>query len=236
MRRANGTDASDHAPVWDAVTMRVAPLRRKLVASLLDAAVAIVASAAIVGLSIASAVAYRRVRGGDATGASPRFWTSERRFDPSLPVRAALWVASGGLAVRTRNWRSPGFRIVGLRRVDAGSGGPVRVHSAAIAVIAGWAQQGAARRLFRSSARRHHDRMTALRQQVKEIERMHPADPQARHRAVTEFYTANQINPIAGCGWQILGGVLSRLIFAVPWREGRSINDRLTGTAAVVDR
>ena len=126
--------------------MWVASLRLRLLAAVVDAALIIGGMAAAVGLGIGGVVAYARLRGDendeeegskeDGPSAIRRV-TGEFRQSPEL--RAALWGASAGLAVAGRNWRSPGFRVVGLRRVDAQTGGIVSVRSA---LIGTWTSPG----------------------------------------------------------------------------------------------
>jgi hypothetical protein len=51
-----------------------------------------------------------------------------------------------------------------------------------------------------------------------------------------EFYKANRVNPLAGCGWQLAGPFISQLVLALATRDGRTVRDRITGTAVIVDR
>ena len=152
------------------------------------------------------------------------------------PVRAALWGASAGLAVAGRNWRSPGYRLLGLRRVDARTGGAIGVRSALAGFLFDRARQATAGLLFRSQMRRGPDRMSELAPGLQAIERAHATDPQARQRAVSEFYRANAVRPTATCGWILAGPVVSQLVLALGIRDGRTVYDRVTGTIVVTDR
>lgn len=258
--------------------MRVASLRLRLLAALVDAAVVIGGMAAVVGVGFAAAVAYARVRrdedeqdggedeehegdeegeqgdgveddeendhgdreeddeGGDGQDQPSDVHSTTREFRQSLELRAALWGASAGLAVANRNWRGPGFRVVGLRRVDARTGGIVSVRSALIGVSFDQVWQVATRPLFGSRARHQRDRVSALGPQLRAVERKYADDPQARQRAVMEFYKANTVSPFAGCGWQLAGPVVSQLIIALGSRGGRTVRDRITGISVVVDQ
>jgi hypothetical protein len=51
--------------------------------------------------------------------------------------------SSIGLAVAGRNWRGLGFRVVGLCRVDALTGGPVSLHGALLGQLFDQAWQAA---------------------------------------------------------------------------------------------
>lgn len=204
------------AAVCDAYPMRVAALRLRLLAALVDAAVIVGSMAALVGLGIAGGVAYARIRGredereGDEEDEPSDIHPRTREFPQSPQLRAALLGASAGLAVASRNWRGLGFRVVGLRRVDAQSGGIVRVRSALIGVWFDQACQGATGLLFRSRAQ--------------------------RQRAAMESYEVNDVNPFTGCGWQLAGPCVSQLVLALGSRGGRTVRDRVTGTGVIVDR
>jgi hypothetical protein len=235
--------------------MRVAALRLRLLAALVDAAVVIGGLAAVVGLVIAGVVAHGRIRGpddehecDDAEGQEARNQDAEgedeaseipyaaQEFRPSLQAQAALWGAGAGVAVAGRNWRGPGFRVVGLRRADAQTGGFVSVRSALIGLLFDQAWQAATRPLFRSRVQRRPDRISGHSRELRSLERKYADDPQARQRAETEFYKANAVNPFAGCGRQFAGLVTTQLVLALASPGGRTIRDRITGTTVVVDR
>jgi hypothetical protein len=101
------------------------------------------------------------VRPTGLSGDGDDWYDRQRRVQEFLQsplLRASLLGVSAGLAVANRNWRSPGFRVVGLRRVDARTRGPIRVRSGLIRVHFDQARQAATRPLFRSRALRERDR------------------------------------------------------------------------------
>lgn len=248
--------------------MRVASVRARLVAALVDVAVVILAAAVVVGLGVATAVVYGRVPGDDdedeanegEAGADedvsppgspghddglsdPR--DRARRIQPetvtgllkSPVVRSALSGAALGLSISTRNRRSPGFRVVGLRRVDARTGGPRSVRSVLIGMAFDHARREATRPLFRSRAHRGRDERAELAQRLEEVERRYAADRPARQQEVMQVSAAHEGNLLAGCGWQIAGPVLAQVVLgAGAIRSGRTAYDRLTGTIVVSDR
>lgn len=245
--------------------MRLASLRERLLAAVVDAAVVGLGMAVVVGLGIAAAVAYTRVQSeddedtldqdededeedasalwsrgdGDLDDQDDRSRGIQHRtgeFLQSPLVGAVLRGSGAGLAIANRNWRSPGFRVVGLRRVDARTGGPMSVRSVLIGVLFDQARQAATRPLFRSRAHRERDRLRELAPQLKEIQHKHEADLHAQQRAMMEFYKSNQVNPRAECGWLVAGPILSQLVLAIAIRNGRTAYDRLTGTIVVRDR
>ncbi len=251
--------------MWNSCLVRVVSLRERLLAAVVDAAVVGLGMAVVVGLGIGAAVAYARVRGEDdednadqdededVEDASPLrsrgdgdlddqadrsrgIYHRTGEFLQSPLVGAALRGAGAGLAIANRNWRSPGFRVVGLRRVDARTGGPMSVRSVLIGVLFDQARQASTRPLFRSRAHRERDRLRELAPQLKEIEHKYEADLHAQQRAMKEFYRANQVNPVAGFAWVVAGQILSQLVLAIAIRNGRTAYDRLTGTIVVSDR
>jgi hypothetical protein len=104
--------------------LRVASLRRRLAAGLIDAVLVVAPTVAIIGGGYVLYERQVRRRGPE---------------DVTPPTREQLrhwrWVALAGslpLAVVGRNWRSPGCRVLKLRMIDARTGGPVTVRGALI--------------------------------------------------------------------------------------------------------
>jgi hypothetical protein len=134
-----------------------------------------------------------------------------RRIDESLrsrPVRIALSSVGAGLAVGGRNWRSPGFRAVGLRRVDAQTGGPICVRSALIGLLFDQARQAATRPLVGSRVNRGLDHTTE----------------------------GAEVNAFADWGRLLAIPIVSQLVLAIAIRNRRTAYDRVTGTIVVLDR
>lgn len=217
--------------------MGVAPLRLRLQAALVDSAIIVAGMGAAMGGGVAGAVLYKRVRGdkGDPPVDRNR-WDATRWSSRSRQLRGAVWGASAGLAIPTRNWRSPGYRLVGLRRVDARTGGPVSVRSVLIGQSFDQVWQPAWGSLFRSRLQRHQTRLQALAPQLRAVQRRAASDPQARSRAIKEFYASNSVNPVGACGWVVAGPFLSQVVMALSARDGRTIRDRITGTRVIVER
>jgi hypothetical protein len=245
--------------------MRVVSLRVRLLAAFVDAVVVLAGMAALIGAGIAAAFVYKRVRGdkGAACGDEGSGQDDDGEDEPDgvedepdgveddLPsgvdwttpgsrrsheLHVALRGASAGLAIAGRNWRSPGFRLIGLRRVDAHTGGVVTVRSALVGVLFDQAWQAAWRPLFTSRVKRHQTRLRALAPQLRAVQRKYRGDPEARSRALAEFYQSNPVNPAGGCGWLAVGPLASQLALALSAREGRTIRDRITGTGVIADR
>jgi hypothetical protein len=230
--------SSCRAGMWNSCPMRVASLRERLRAVLVDAAAVLLGIAVVLGLGVAGLAAYVRVRGRaaqedadhyedededdvdqegdedeeavpsafsrDGDDLYDRSVGNQRRVQELLRsplLRAGLSGVSAGLGVANRNWRGPGFRLVGLRRVDARTRGPISVRSGLIRVHFDQARQAATRPLFRSAAHRARDG-----------------------------------NRFAGCGWHAAGPFFSELLLAIPVRNGRTVHDYVTGTIVVNDQ
>jgi hypothetical protein len=163
-------------------------------------------------------------------------YSSTWKSPQSQSLHHAIQGAAAGLAIAGRNWRGAGYRLVGLRRVDARTGGTVTTRSALIGVLYDQAWQAAWSPLITSRIQRRQDRLRALAPQLSAVQRAHGTDPQARQKAVMEFYKTHDVNPASGCGWMLAGPLTSQLVVALCSRGGRTLRDRITGTAVVVDR
>jgi hypothetical protein len=95
--------------------LEVASLRRRGAAVLIDTVVLLPPIVAVGGGGVAL---YRRYRRG--LGLDVGSWES---FTTSLRGQTAMRIVSVAAAVPTRNLRTPGYRALGLRRVDAHPGG-----------------------------------------------------------------------------------------------------------------
>ncbi|MFL5821851.1 MAG: YidC/Oxa1 family membrane protein insertase [Solirubrobacteraceae bacterium] len=215
----------------------------RFLAAVVDAAALIGGMGAVASLGVAGVAAYARLRGdvGDVADGPPEIqdppeWIREPDQERASPWPDAMLAASEGLGVATRNWRGAGFHVLGLRRVDARTGGPITVRSAVIGVLFDRAWSLVTGPPFAARAKREHERLNALAPQAKEIERTYEGDQPARVRAMMQLYKENRVNPFAGCGQLFLGGMASQLVLALGSRNGRTVRDRVTGTMVIVDR
>ncbi len=174
--------------------------------------------------------------GGDDDGVDDHD-DEPRRNQPATPhelrqallLRAALFGVRAGLAVNYRHVRSPGFRVVGRRRVDAPTGGPIGVRSVLIGVLFDYARHSATRALLRSRERRTQDR-TRPAPELNEIKRKHASHPKVRKHAVMSFHKTSKVSPFAGYTWQVAVPILSEWVGRFATCDGRTVYDRLTGT------
>jgi hypothetical protein len=169
-------------------------------------------------------------------GSSPR----RRRIGERLrskPAQVMIRMVSVALAVPMRNWRSPGARIVGLRVVDARTGGPVTVRS----VILGSAVDaafGLAIKPLTAPGRRRSEaenaRLQEIEPQTQALRRQHAGDRRAERKAIAALYKANGVNPLRTLGsprWLFL--VLPNLLTAMLSSKGQTLRQRVSGTVVV---
>ncbi|HWF34059.1 MAG TPA: RDD family protein [Solirubrobacteraceae bacterium] len=107
--------------------LNVASLRRRMLAPLLDTVLVIAATGRILRVAIelsrrdGESFIEKRLERAAETG---RPFGVPTRWERALPLVSLISAAP------TRNMRSPGFRLLHLRRVDARTGGPVTIRSA----------------------------------------------------------------------------------------------------------
>ncbi len=148
--------------------------------------------------------------------------------------KSALFVSSVISAVAHRNRRTPGARLLRIRRVDASTGGPVTIRSALTRNLIATAWSAIAKRLTEPHRRRSAERMEALQGRLQEIRKQHEDDPEAEREATMKFYKAENVTPLSSCGWMLAAGFVLQV--PVPFFAGKeTVIDRLAGTVVVVD-
>jgi RDD family protein len=113
--------------------VQVASLGRRVCAGLIDT---VVFGPPILAVSIGGAWLYVRYRGEGGTDVEQL-----RSLVTSTRSNVVIWSASAVVRVQTRNWRTPGYRALGLRRVDVRTGGPLSARNVlveqAVAIASG---------------------------------------------------------------------------------------------------
>jgi hypothetical protein len=228
----------DERAVWNAYPMpadlRIAPMWRRVLAVPLNVVGGLTVGGSAIAAGFGAAAAYERLRGKPE---SPETENNEkaRRFDLSARQQRLLWVASAGVSVWTRNWRSPAFRCLGLRRVDLDTGGAVSVRSAIVGVLYDRALEEITNPALRSRTDGTQGRLDALKPQIDEISREYADDPAARQRALADFYKTHELNPFGSCVRPIMPIILARLLADLVPLRGQNLRDLVTGTVVVID-
>ena len=213
--------------------MRIATMRRRALAGVIDLATAGMMGLGAIAAGYAGPIVLARLRGEN----EPRK-RAERKseFDPPRVLRTAWSGAARGLEVAGRNSRGPGFRLCGLRRVDLRTGRRVAIRSAVADQLLGEIWRSMTQPLYMSSAKRMHERISALAPLIEEAKRTYETDPEARMQAIARLYQEHEVNPASGCGTAVVGSLVSRAALDLLPLGGRTLRDRLTGTAVVLDR
>jgi hypothetical protein len=233
--------------------LRVAPLRRRLLASLIDGALVLVAlAAALAGVGLGVLSKSRATGAGLLDAASsdepdtvrppaPQRPDAQRIFARlrSRPVKLGLHSASILLRLFVAERRSPGFRALGLLRADLRDGGPPRRSQRLQRAALSQAWQAVHRALLpRPTAPPPLERQK-VREEIEAARRQHAGDQQAQQHAVMRIYRESKVEV----------AIPSRLLFfarmplasaidlPMPWSPlNQSLLDRLTGTVVVDDR
>jgi hypothetical protein len=161
---------------------------------------AVVGLPALLGLGFAGAALpaiYSRMKRG---GSRPRLADgpdADEKAGRRLPSSASSrrWLLAGSLiALPGRNWRGPGARVVGLRRVEARTGGPVTIRSALIrfAVTTAWSELIG--QLNRPAGQRLRERGQAIHSEMHDLLDEHAGDPKAQQQAISDRYKAGDLS------------------------------------------
>jgi hypothetical protein len=173
-----------------------APLRDRFAAGLIDSggAIGLLGGVAVAGLEQLWPDALERLRG--VAAGLRRFvdWTNSPHGRRANQVVTVIW------GVAMRNTRTPGMRIMRLRRVDARTGGPVTLHSALRRAAFGMAWSACAKRVTHPTFERYRARAKQAQDDLEAYRRTHSGDP----RADAEFYSAQRGLPGASCCGTIL--------------------------------
>jgi len=167
----------------------VASLPRRMAAGTVDGMIILIVWGAAIFVASNARGRWARARGRGAQ-------------DWSVPVRmmglmnTSASGASGALNLAMPNWRSPGLRLLRLRRVDARTRGPVRARQAIVRSLA----ENLERRLWHELNRPATER-AELRQQAAndEIARMREARPDADPEELNRDAFAIQTRLGASC-------------------------------------
>jgi hypothetical protein len=217
--------------------LEIAPLGRRSVARAIDVVVFVV-PAALAGASVSGLyVAYRRWRGGEDDNEfalHEREFPVFRRLGQSPAWRVGFRVAWVPIEVRMRNRRSPGDRAMGIRRVDARTGGPVSVRSILVseAVRTAWSELH--RLVQRPSQRRFEERRRLVKAELSEARGYHEGDTEAQKRAMLEVAKRYRLRPWSWCARGLLGSVPLQLP-ALWSARNQTAPERVAGIVTVRD-
>lgn len=220
--------------------VEVASLRRRAVAGALDLLVVL----AVFGAWLVTLVWRVRRRSNETASrgieeSSPR--GSVTKFVQSRLGRRMLRVASLALnGTPLRNWRGVGARVAGIQVVDAQSGGPVTIRSAAVGAMvdAVWRLLiGRLRAPLKARSDAARAQRLALEPQLTELLRPHAGDHAQQMKIREVFYKTHGIRSVDGSEalWGMAGALLMALTALLSPRR-QTIRQRLAGTLVIRTR
>lgn len=211
------------------------PRRTLLAAGAIDAGLAVGALVAGGAVAVSIEVAARRAgepweRRLEALGRRGRSLAESRG------LRAMNRADAVGAALRQRGRRSPGMRVMGLRRVDARTGGAASARRTIAGALARGLWTAAIGRLVRRQMERSAAAAEQLKPRVEEARRAHPGDPQAQQQAITALYRGKgHPGCLPAIGLTLTGNYLPKLP-ALWTRRRQTLWDLVAGTVLVGDR
>jgi uncharacterized RDD family membrane protein YckC len=220
-------------------SLQLATLRRRFLAALINATIAIVALALTLGVGVlvgGRVLDLRSARRG-RTRAEGEDWRALSARLQSTPAKLVLHLVGLAITAVATGHRSPGFRLLGLRHVDAQSGGEVTRRQELISSATRDASRIVSNRLFPAAKVDGSLDHEKLHSELDATRREYGADREAMQRAMMRIYRANKVDPRVSCL-----RALPRVVFAMAtelpvWSsQKQSLPDRLAGTIIVVDR
>jgi hypothetical protein len=152
-------------------------------------------------------------------------------------ARPELVAGLTSLQLTGRNWRSPGMRAAGIRRVDARTHGPVSIRSAFVGQLLQTGSQGISRALGQPGTERARVRRLAAND---EIERMRASRPNEDPRQlIMDAAAIRQRHGASACTWMLPRMVLHVAVEQLPAlssRHRQTLTERLAGTIVLRDR
>jgi hypothetical protein len=211
--------------------LRIAPMRHRFLAALIDGILAIVSvplifgGALLVGSLMDRKQALQRAR-------------PLMKKTGSARGKLTLGLGSFALGVLLTGRQSLGSRIVGIRLVDAGTGTPISRRQAVVHVGARAAWHVVTGRLTSRLRSRAQAQIHDLQPEVEALAREHAGDGAALERALKDFYRERRVRPFASCLPALIQAAVAVLIdVPLPWsRLHQKLPEMLTGTVVILDR
>jgi hypothetical protein len=212
----------------------IASLPRRMAAGAIDV-VCMLAAVAAAGAAMMGVVWVRR-RPGSFAELVDQF----PQYDAGNgPAGRALSGAGDALMLVDRNLRSPGMRAMGLRRVDAVSGGPVTLRSAVVRSLLGSARSLLGFHLFAAPRLRRVKRWTAEVDDRRAEMRQGPEDERTDEQLLYELMQRDELPEKPSCLPAAFPLILQWTIgLTVMLRSPRrqTLSQRAAGTVVIHER
>jgi hypothetical protein len=161
----------------------------------------------------------------------------DRATNHKLWSHPALTGALESLDLTRRNWRSPGIRAAGIRRIDARTSGPISIRSAFMALVLQRCKQQIYTALDQPANARAEARQLAANDEIERMRASRPDDDPKQ--LVIDAAEVRKRHGASTFTW-MLPRMLARMavdLLPALWSGRRqSLIDRLSGTVFVLDR
>jgi hypothetical protein len=207
----------------------VASLPRRTVGGTIDAAVMIATGGAVVGAAVGITAASGRQE--ELSRWTERLTKRELWSHPA--VAGALW----SLQLTGRNWRSPGMRVAGIRRVDARTLGPVGFRSATVALLVQSSSDRIGRELGRPATARAESRRLAANDEIDRMRASRPDDDP--EELMRDAAAIRRRHGASTCTWMLPRMLVRAAVEQLPAlcsSKRQTLTRRLAGIAVVLDR
>jgi RDD family len=205
----------------------VASVPRRAAAGAIDM---LVAGGGLGGVAGAIGLAVAKWHGDEQPG-----WLKHPENEPW--AWRAIIGALRSLQLTERNWRSPGMRAVGIRRVDASTHGPVSIRSAFVGLLLQTGSERIGRTLGQPGTERARARQLAAND---EIERMRASRPdEDPKQLIIDSAAIRQRHGASTCTWMLPRMLLRLAVEQLPalWsRRRQTLTERLAGTVVIRER
>ena len=220
--------------------LAVAPVWRRAAAGLIDVTAAVAGLAVVGGAAFgASELGPRRLRALSRRQLLSRAAEASDRTGAS-PSSTELLILGAFLALKLDEKNRVGFgaRVIGIRRVDVRTGGPITARAALIGHLVMSCQQFAVKQILAPISKRSRSKRMnpEFQAELRELKRLHADDPKALEEAMARLYRDHNFNPCTSCLWPVLIITAARAfpMFLSPLRQG--LPDRVAGIVTVVDQ
>jgi uncharacterized RDD family membrane protein YckC len=146
-------------------------------------------------------------------------------------AKATAWPQRGWTFAR-RNWRSPGRRVAGTRRVDARTGGPVTVRAVLVEQLAQAGSKRLTRPLIQHVFQSSRERNEAARLRIDEMRRAHGGDAERVQEETMRIYREENVSCVPAL-LTTLGTACLHLVPALLSPRRQTLIERLAGTVVV---
>ncbi len=157
----------------------------------------------------------------------------------SRPGKLGLQLASIVLTLRATERRSPGYRFLGLRLVDARDGGELSRRQQVVRSALRLTWRAANKRLVPVPSPPPTPENERLQAEIESARRRHQGNQEALQHALMRIYRENRSEPIQVSCLPLLARLplIAALETPMPWSPlKQSLLDRLSGTVVIVDR